>query len=127
PIGAAPHRLAPARPALPPRPPQRAPSESLMLLDHAPGTDTRQAWPGLYDGEYRQGTGASFEVENPSTGKCFATVDGASAEQISTVIGKARTAFDGGGWSSLPVQQRAEKLRAMLGWIQANADRFTDL
>ncbi|MBB6191012.1 aldehyde dehydrogenase (NAD+) [Sphingobium wenxiniae] len=98
-----------------------------MLLDHAPGTDTRQAWPGLYDGEYRQGTGASFEVENPSTGKCFATVDGASAEQISTVIGKARTAFDGGGWSSLPVQQRAEKLRAMLGWIQANADRFTDL
>lgn len=92
-----------------------------------PGPDSAQPWPGLYDGGYCDGKGARFEVENPSTCKPFATVNGASAEQISAVIGKARATFDSGCWSELPIQQRAERLRVMLGWMRENMDRFTDL
>jgi len=90
-------------------------------------TLSADSWPGLFDGGYRDGSGAVFAVDDPSTGQPFAHVSGASPDQVSTLIGKAREAFDNGAWSGMPMAQRAEKLRAMLAWLRDNVERLTDI
>jgi acyl-CoA reductase-like NAD-dependent aldehyde dehydrogenase/alcohol dehydrogenase class IV len=63
------------------------------------------------DGEFVDAQdGATFESIDPGTGLPIATVAKAGVAEAEAAIGAARRAFDGGKWSELTPQGRAEKM-----------------
>lgn len=75
-----------------------------------PGTNGESAHGLLIDGEHRPGRGQLLELINPATAKVFARCQSASVEDTDYAVASARSAFDAGVWSELPIHQRARIL-----------------
>ena len=88
---------------------------------------TSQAVDGLYCGQFQSGQGPLLDVVDPSDGRAFAQVRTASPGQIADTIGAARSAFDSGVWSGLPIAERAAYLRRMLQRMEGQSARLLDL
>jgi aldehyde dehydrogenase (NAD+) len=84
-------------------------------------------YTGYIAGQLVRGEGRSFLVENPSDESIVAEIDGLSIGQVGKAIEAARTAFDDGRWSELPVQQRAEYLRKFGEAMRARAGKLREL
>jgi len=82
---------------------------------------------GYIDGEFVAGQGESLTVENPSDGSVITTLPGLSLEQVDAAIRSSRQAFDAGSWSSLPREERAQKVRELVAALAERADAITDL
>jgi aldehyde dehydrogenase (NAD+) len=99
-------------------------SEAMAALSDG---GTSQAVDGLYCGQFQQGQGPLLDVVDPSDGRAFAQVRTASPGQIADTIGAARSAFDSGVWSGLPIAERAAYLRRMLQHMEGQSARLLDL
>lgn len=71
--------------------------------------------------------GATFDVENPATGKVFARAARGRGEDIDRAVRAARAAFDDGPWASMPATERESLLRKLADKIEANADELAEL
>lgn len=79
----------------------------------------------LIGGEWVEATsGETLGVIDPSTGREVARVACAGAEDVDRAVAAARTGFDEGTWSRMPVAQRA---RALQRFADAIEDRIEDL
>ena len=66
-----------------------------------------------------------LEVINPATGKPFATVERADAEQLEEAVAAAKAAAP--GWAALSCAARGEYLAKLADAIEANKDEFAKL
>ncbi len=82
---------------------------------------------GYINGQYVQGEGADFTVENPSDQSVVAELRGLSLAQFDRAIAAARTAFDAGEWPGLPRGGRAQIMRKYAAALATHADRLTEL
>ena len=64
------------------------------------------AWVGASDG-------ATFDSVNPTTGKVWATIPEATAEDVDRAVRAAERAFSSGPWSALTATQRGHCLRRL--------------
>ena len=71
--------------------------------------------------------GKEFDSIDPATGQTIARVAQAGKEDAERAIAAARTAFDGGAWSGLPVGKRAAVLRAIAAGIKDRAAELAEL
>lgn len=78
----------------------------------------------LIDGELVGDVGATCDVVNPSTGQVERTVPRGGLGELDTVLTAARRAFDDGGWSRLPVEQRGKTLLRLADLIEAHTADF---
>jgi aldehyde dehydrogenase (NAD+) len=78
----------------------------------------------LVDGELLAGTGATFDVVNPSTGEVVRTVPRGGLGELESALAAARRTFDGGEWSELPVEQRGRILLRLAERVEAHTDEF---
>ncbi len=76
---------------------------------------------GYINGEYVAGEGEELIVENPSDGSEIARFKGLAVTQIDAAILAARQAFDHGGWSDLPMQERAALLYRFVDALEARS------
>lgn len=78
------------------------------------------------DGRWRPAaSGKRFEVLDPSTGQCLASVADASIEEGMAAVDAAAAAA--AGWAATPPRQRAEILRKAFDLMMARVDWFTEL
>lgn len=78
----------------------------------------------LIDGELVGDVGATCDVINPSTGQVERTVPRGGLGELDTALTAARRAFDDGGWSQLPVEQRGKTLLRLADLIEAHTADF---
>lgn len=78
----------------------------------------------LIDGELVGDVGATSDVINPSTGQVERTVPRGGLGELDTALTAARRAFDDGGWSQLPVEQRGKTLLRLADLIEAHTADF---
>ena len=72
---------------------------------------------GLFvDNEYRYASGEKFDVVDPATAKTVLAVDGASPDDVDTVVDAARKAFEG-PWSEVTPVERGDFLRKLADLI----------
>lgn len=71
------------------------------------------------------GSAQHIDVENPATGKPFATAPRADAAMLEQAVSAARRAFP--GWSALPVAERAAALEALASALESRASEFAAL
>lgn len=90
-------------------------------------THRETPYAGFIDGKWITGEGAELVVDNPSDESIVATLRGLSAAQIQVAIRAARTAYDNGQWSEMPVSERATLLRRFVAALASRAARLTDL
>lgn len=64
----------------------------------------------LIDGELRPGGGEILELINPATATVFARCHSATMQDTDAAVVSARTAFESGVWSQMPIHQRARIL-----------------
>jgi aldehyde dehydrogenase (NAD+) len=79
----------------------------------------------LIDGELLQDVGATIDVVNPSTGEVVRTVPDGGLGELDSALAAARRAFDDGGWSELPVEQRGRVLLRLADLVEAHTAEFT--
>ena len=84
-------------------------------------------YSGYIDGAFVKGEGTDFIVENPSDETVVAEVTGVSARQTESAIAAARRAFDDGGWSTMPVKERAAMLTRYGEALRKRADKLKEL
>lgn len=82
------------------------------------------AYKMLIGGE-RVGSETSLDVINPATGKVLAHVPDCSREQLDQAVRAARQAFP--AWKSMPIEQRADKLREAAAVLVENKDELKRL
>ena len=78
----------------------------------------------LIDGELRPGGGEILELINPATAAVFARCHSASREDTDDAVVSARTAFDAGVWSRLPVHERARILNRFGDLLERDMDKL---
>jgi aldehyde dehydrogenase (NAD+) len=88
---------------------------------------TTHEFSGFIAGKFVSGDGAEFAVENPSDESVVATLRGLSLPQFASAIASARRAFDSGGWSALPLKDRAAGVRRLGEALAKRANELTDL
>jgi len=94
------------------------------LLTHAEyqaiadGLDFPRA--AFVDGKYRAGKGAKLKTVNPATGKVICEIAACNAKDVDFAVGKAREAFDGGGWATLHPSERKDVLIRLCKLITRN-------
>jgi aldehyde dehydrogenase (NAD+) len=74
-------------------------------------TDLVAARQPFINGEWVRGEGEPVGVESPATGEVFASVEGATPDQIRAAIAAARRAFDDGPWPTLSREERVSAIR----------------
>ncbi|MFX4087241.1 MULTISPECIES: aldehyde dehydrogenase family protein [Sphingobium] len=80
--------------------------------------DTRM----LIGGErYEAGAGKRIDIEDPATGKVFASVPAGTAEDVDKAVRRARTAFESHSWSRMRPLDRARIIEAIARKIEDNA------
>jgi aldehyde dehydrogenase (NAD+) len=72
-------------------------------------------------------SGETFESFDPSTGRPFAEVAKAGAEDVSRAVEAARRAFDEGPWSRMRGRDRAKALLAVADLIKKNGAELAEL
>jgi len=75
---------------------------------------------GLYDGQWRKGSGGTLEVRSPIHGKVIGTVQKATAEEYAQVSKAAHEAFL--RWREVPAPQRGEFVRRIGEAMRAKKD-----
>ncbi len=79
----------------------------------------------MYIGGQAVEAGKTFAVANPATGKLFALVQDASADNVSAAVAAARAAFP--AWSATPDAARKARLHALAGALEANMAELMEL
>ena len=79
----------------------------------------------MYIGGQAVEAGKTFAVANPATGKLFALVQDASADNVSAAVAAARAAFP--AWSATPDAARKATLHALAGALEANMAELMEL
>jgi betaine-aldehyde dehydrogenase len=74
------------------------------------------------NGQWRPSSGAPLPVHDSSTEEVFATVPGGTAAEAAEAVLAARAAFE--GWSTLPVEKRAEYLERIAAGLKARTDEL---
>src|SRR5215208_5096398 len=67
---------------------------------------------------------AGIPVHNPATGEIIATVPALSADEVASLVARARAAQP--GWVALGFEGRTKVLRRMQKWVVDNADRIVE-
>jgi aldehyde dehydrogenase (NAD+) len=80
----------------------------------------------LIDGKLVAGSAGAFPTINPATEETLGVAADASAEDMSTAIGAARTAFDESDWST-NVELRVRGIRQLQQAMRDHADELRDL
>ena len=84
-----------------------------------------ESYQMLIDGEWRDArSGRTFESVNPFTGKPWAIVPEADADDVADAVNAARRAFDDGPWGRMTGAERAALLRRLASVIADNADHL---
>ena len=95
-----------------------------MATDAATEQELRR-YQMLIGGEWRDATsGETFDSVNPFTGKPWAVVPRAGAEDVDAAVRAARHAFDEGPWGRATGTERARLLRRLAELIAEHADRI---
>lgn len=82
----------------------------------------------LIDGEWRESaSGATYEVQDPSTEEVLAAVPRAGREDARAAVDGARRAFDAGPWPRTPPEARRRILERLADLLQASAERLAEL
>lgn len=77
------------------------------------------------DGEYVDAlSGETFESINPATNEKLALVSNGSEQDAKRAIQSAKTAYDSGVWSKMPVEERSDILCKMADLIMKNVDEL---
>ncbi|MBH0165129.1 aldehyde dehydrogenase [Fictibacillus sp. 7GRE50] len=77
------------------------------------------------DGEYVDAlSGETFESINPATNERLALVANGSEQDAKRAIQSAKSAYDSGVWSKMPVEERSEILCKMSDLIMENVDEL---
>ena len=71
--------------------------------------------------------GGSEEVVNPATGEAIAEAPLSTKADVDDAVAAAVKAFEGGGWSDIPPNERARALLKMADLIEERADEIGDL
>lgn len=81
---------------------------------------------GVYiDGQWSASvTGAVLEVRSPTTEEVIARVRSGSSTEVDSAVVAARRAFDKGGWSKRPIEERVAYVRAIADGIERRAAEF---
>jgi len=72
------------------------------------------------DGGYRAGKGETLATVNPATGETIAEIAACNAADVDFAVGKAREAFDKGGWATLHPGERKDVLIRLCKLITRN-------
>lgn len=78
-------------------------------------------------GVWARGTGALIESINPATAEVFATLHGASVEDVDVAVAKGLAAIEASGWARKLPHERAAVLHRIGSAIEANVDRIAIL
>ncbi len=77
----------------------------------------------LIDGAWiNSGDGGAFESINPATGKAWATVAAATADDVDRAVQAAHRAFTGGPWATMLPTQRGRLLRNLAGLLAERSE-----
>ena len=77
----------------------------------------------LIAGEHRPAaSGEAMEVEDPHTGRSFATVARAGVEDVDAAVAGAHRAFEVGTWAQMPATQRGRHLHRVADGLRAGAE-----
>src|SRR5690348_11611337 len=90
-----------------------------------------QIKPGklLINGEWREGSGKSFDTINPATGEVLTQVASASKDDVDAAIKAARNAFDDheSAWRKLSASERGKLIWRLADLIEKNIDELAEL
>ncbi|GAA4933344.1 aldehyde dehydrogenase (NAD+) [Nonomuraea thailandensis] len=95
------------------------------MFEYAPApesrdiVDLRSSYGLFINGEFVEGSGASFKTVNPATEETLAEVATATSDDVDRAVQAARKAF--GVWSALPGSERAKYLFRIARLIQERA------
>jgi phenylacetaldehyde dehydrogenase len=82
----------------------------------------------LIDGKWVEAaSGKTFPVYNPATGEVMAQVAEGDREDINRAVKAARTAFDSGVWTDMPVSQRGRLIWKLGDLIEQHLEEFAQL
>ena len=82
----------------------------------------------LIHGEWRPAkSGDRFDVENPATGECIASMANAGESDVADAVESAQTAFTGGPWSTMTGGDRGRIMWKMADLIEERADELGNL
>jgi len=82
----------------------------------------------LVDGQWRAAAGgAAFESIDPYTGRAWARVPAASAQDVDAAVNAARRAFDSGPWASFLPAQRARCLRKLGELLEQQTEELANV
>ena len=77
------------------------------------------------NGEWRAAqSGATFDVENPATGRSFAAAAAGDAADIDAAVKAARAAFENPKWTHMAPSARARLLLRLADALEANAEEL---
>ena len=71
--------------------------------------------------------GRTFETFDPATGRAFAEVAYAGAEDVDRAVRVAREAFEDGRWSAIAAAQRTRAMLALADAVDEHADELAEL
>jgi acyl-CoA reductase-like NAD-dependent aldehyde dehydrogenase len=69
-------------------------------------------------------SGKTFDTVNPFTGRAWATVPDADADDVDAAVRAARDAFDDGPWGRMTGRERGRLMRRLAELIAGNAERI---
>lgn len=78
-------------------------------------------------GTWRQGAGKLIESIDPATGACFATLHGATVDDVDAAVQAGLKAVENSGWARMLPHERASVLHRISDAILGNAERIAEL
>src|SRR5262245_13293564 len=78
------------------------------------------------DGEFVDGRGTPFTVDNPYTEEIIAEVESVSLDQTADAIAAARCSFDSGVWSGLRREERVEAVAAIADYLTGRREELAE-
>ncbi|OYO18332.1 aldehyde dehydrogenase [Enemella dayhoffiae] len=81
----------------------------------------------LVAGQWRRGTGAMIESVDPATGEVFATLTGATEQDVDLAVREGLRAVTESGWTELLPHERAAVLRRIGDAVEAHQDEIAAL
>lgn len=88
---------------------------------------TDQKASALIDGRWVTGSGAEYDIVNPSTEEVIATVAALTVSQADEAVAAARQAFTTGPWSTTPPRERSRLLHRLADLIERDSEHLGSL
>ena len=76
------------------------------------------------DGCWVTGTGAEYDIVNPTSEEVLATVSSLTVAQADEAVAAAFRAFNGGAWSTTPARERSRLLHRLADLIERDTDHL---